>query len=202
MYYWSNKKKVSGFDPLHDFFSYCSNLGFQNFIIHAPYGNTRIDQHIELEAHRKKLATLALHINLEVEEIATSNKELHDTYVRFYKGERLEDLMKNQKATPLLDTYECGGIEETINRIQDLASKSFKINTIHLHKDKHKLLTNNEFEQLLQFSPYKNFVNEGFIKPNSSFDTFVQTKSTDCIVPNNQRIEILKKYKEKIEQKI
>ena len=193
-YYWFNQNNVSGFDFLNDFFSYCSKLGFRNFVIHTPYGNYNINQDRELNEYREKLSHLASNINLEVEEISTSNKKLKNTEgIRFYNGPLFEQLMAGQRATMLLDTNECGGVTNTLDRLKKLNSKGFEIRSIHLHKDNHKFLTDKEVGLLLQaFSG--NLINEGFVRQESSFDEFIKTKSADCIVPNNERIKILKSY--------
>jgi len=198
-YDWSHETEKSGFDFLKEFFSYCYDLGFRNFVIHAPYGNSLVNSLEELNDYREKLSTLLPDdARLEVEEISVSHNDLENTNIRVYKGDLLEKLIKDQKAKILLDTYECGGIKETMGRLKELKSKGFEIKSIHLHKDKHKFLTSDEVGLLLQSNFSGNLINEGFLQDESSFDEFVKTKSINCVMPNNQRIEILKKYIEQI----
>lgn len=197
-YYWCNENKRSGFDFLKDFFSYCYQLGFRNYVIHTPYGNSEIDQDLELKGYREKLTNLVPDANVEVEEISVSNNELESHQnIRFYSGALFEKLLEGQKATMLLDTYECGGVDETINRIQYLRSKGFEIRSIHAHKDKHKFLASKEVG-LLSTKFCGNLVNEGFLRAECSFDEFVKTKLLSCVVPNDQRVEILKGYKKQM----
>lgn len=193
-YYWSDEN--NGFVFLKDFFSFCYDLGFRNYVIHIPYGNSKINLNEELNEYREKLGNLIpVDAYLEVEEISVSYDELEDSQnMRFYNGILFEKLMEGQKAKMLLDTYECGGINKTIYRIKNLTSKGFEIKSVHLHKDKHKFLTCDEVELLLKSNFYGNLINEGFLREESSFDEFVETKSINCVVPNNQRIEILKSY--------
>ena len=66
-----------------------------------------------------------------------------------------------------------------------------------MHKDKHKFLTSDEVG-LLKSEFQGNLVNEGFVRDQSSFDEFLRTKSIDCIVSNEQRIQILKTYLERL----
>jgi len=195
-YYWSSKNKKSGVPFLKEFFSYCYDLGFRNYIIHAPFGDSGIDLNLELDKYRETISCLVpADANLEVEEISVSTNELENRQnMRFYEGESFEKLMKDQNATVLLDTYECGGINKTIHRIKYLTSKGFEIKSIHLHKDKHKFLTSDEVKLLLTSNFRGNLINEGFLREEGGFDEFVKTKSINHVVPNNQRIEILKKY--------
>ena len=196
-YYWFSKDDCSGFDFLKDFFSYCSKLGFRNFVIHTPYGNSNINQGVELVDYRKKLSRLASNINLEVEEISASNNELKNAEgIRFYNGTLFEQLMAGQRATILLDTNECGGVVKTLKRLKNLNSKGFEILSMHLHKDNHKFLTKKDVELLLGANYSGNLINEGFVREGSSFDKFIKTKSVDCIVPNKERIKTLKGYTE------
>lgn len=194
-YYW-----FIGYDILKDFFSYCSTLGFQHYIIHAPYGNSSIEQETELSDYKTKIEDLGnLHgrFYLEVEEIVTSNKKLPDAQnIRIYSGDLLEELLRNTKAIMLLDTYECGGIEKTIERLQELKSHGFKVGSVHLHKNKHQLLTKNEVQELLAAGYTGNLVNEGFISENGSFDKFIKTKDLNNIIFNKEKIEQLKGYLE------
>ena len=78
--------------------------------------------------------------------------------------------------------------------MKDLTSKGFEIKSIHLHKDKHKFLTSDEVKLLLTSNFCGNLINEGFLREEGCFDEFVKTKSIDHVVPNSQRIDILKKY--------
>lgn len=192
LYNWSSE---FGYRVLQDFFAYCCDQGFQGFVIHIPFGNTQSDEQEELEAFRKKLKNLVPQATLEVEEIVASNADLKNSgTLRFYDEQRFEKLMQGQQAHMLLDVYECGSVEQTIKRLSDLKSKGFEIETVHVHKDKHKFLTTEEI-QLLSTSFSGTIVNEGFIQDQSSFDEFVRTKSLDCVVSNEQRIEMLKRYK-------
>jgi len=196
-YYWSDHDKISGYNLLKDFFSYCYDSGFRNFVIHPPYGNSNIDQLLELDQYKEKIKHLIpADATLEVEEISVSNDELENSEnIRFYSGPLFETLMQDQpNAIMLLDTYECGGVDATIKRFKDLTSKGFEIKSIHLHKDKHKFLTSDEVALLLNSNFCGNLVNEGFLQDESSFDEFIKTKSMKCVVPNIQRIEILKSY--------
>jgi len=196
-YSWYSNNKVSGYDLLKDFFSYCSEIGFRNYVIHAPYGDSSVDQDTELNDYKEKLSSLVCEGTVEVEEITVSNngsKEAHD--MRFYSGALFEKLMEGQLATILLDTYECGGVNETIERMKGLKLKGFEVKSIHLHKDKHKFLTGDEVGLLLKSGFDGNLVNEGFIKKESSFDEFVTTRSIDCTASHDQRIEILKRYRD------
>jgi len=187
MYYWYNRNKISGFEPLRDFFHHCCNLGFQHFVIHAPYGNLSVNEDVERCEYRKKLESLTPNANLEVEEIVASNKELNKKMgIRFYVNELFEALIEKQKAIPLLDVYECTGVKRTIQRLKGLTSKGFEVKTIHMHKEKHKFLTSDEFEQLIKSKFCGNLVNEGFIKADRSFEKFILTKSLDCVVSNDQ----------------
>ncbi len=175
---------VDNFALLKTFFEYCYELGFQHFTIHPPY---EIDPKLDIKKYQEQVRTLIPHAHLEVEEV---NVNVH--------GERrFEQLMQGQKATVILDVYECGGVERTIERLKDLKSKGFDIKSIHLQKDKHKFLTSDEVG-LLKKHFSGNFINEGFVKSERSFDEFVKTKSVECIVTHIQKVDILKSYKNKI----
>lgn len=195
MYHWSSRNGISGFDVLKEFFSYCLTLGFKNYIIHAPYGSAPTNKGIELAEFREKLQNLVPNANLEVEEIATSNHKLKNIEgIRFYEDTLLEQLLQETAATILLDTYECGGVKPTIRRLEQLKSRGFEVKSLHLHKNKHQLLTNTEVGKLLTSQFTGNLINEGFISRNSSFEEFIKTKSHDCIVSNKEKIETLKSW--------
>lgn len=169
-----HQPEMSSFDELKKFFEYCASKGLVHFTIHPPY-EMGSDENI------KNLVPQGTH--LEVEEV---NMGVHGK-------KRFEQLMQDQVATVILDVYECGGVAETILRLQYLRAQDFVVKSIHLQKDKHKFLTCDEVRLLSEhFSG--NFVNEGFVKAECSFEEFVQTKSLDCIVPNKKRVEILKAY--------
>jgi hypothetical protein len=194
-YYWFKQNTISGFDILKEFFSYCLTLGFEHYTIHAPYGNSIVDKNKELVEYKAKLQNLVPNANLEVEEIMASNYELTNIEnIRFYVGDSLEQLLHETQANILLDTYECGGIRKTIQRLEQLASHGFEVKSIHLHKNKHQFLTKNEIHELLATKYSGNLINEGFISRDSSFEKFIKTKSTDCTVPNEEKIKILKSY--------
>ena len=53
-YFWANQN----FDFLKKFFDNCQNQGFQHFVVHAPYGDTSIDQQSELSNFRKNNSTI------------------------------------------------------------------------------------------------------------------------------------------------
>ncbi len=197
MYSWFSSNEVSGFDALKEFFSYCAKQGFKNFVIHTPYGNVNIPQDQELIDYREKLNQLAANGQLEVEEIAVPDSKLGDIEsIRLYKGALFEQLMEGQRATILLDTNECGGVEKAIERLRYLNSKGFSIRSMHIHQDGHKFLTKEELKRLLQSGYSGNLINEGFVRDECSFDQFVKTKSADCVVPNDERINQLKGYME------
>jgi len=184
----------SGFDLLKDFFSYCRDIGLKKFTIHGPYGNVNADVDVELADFRKKLQILTEIGTVEVEEIVASCSE----GVRCYNGKLLEKLLSGQQATMLLDTYECGGIEGTIKRMQDLANKNFAVHSIHIHKDKHKFLSIEELVALLKSGFGGNIINEAFVQNQSSFEEFIKTKSKTCIVSNEQRIALLEQYQKQM----
>jgi hypothetical protein len=194
-YQWYDHHDLSGFDFLSDFFTYCSELGFSHYVIHTPFGDAKKDLGIEMRDFSEKLHFLSRNGEIEVEEIVSSNygiKQPHN--LRFYNGSLFEFLLANQKATMLLDVHECGGANKTVARMIDLKTKGFELHSIHLHKDKHKILPNEELTILLKSNFDGNFINEGFLKNESSWDEFAKTKSSNCIVPNDQRIEILRGY--------
>ena len=56
--------------------------------------------------------------------------------------------------------------------------------------------TREQGKELLTAKHTCNLINEGFIAQDSSFDEFIKTQSIDCVVPNNERINILKDYTE------
>jgi hypothetical protein len=183
----------SGFDFLKEFFSHSLTLGFKHYIIHAPYGNSNIDENVELMEFKTNIQNLVPNANLEVEEILESDKELTNTdNIRFYVGDLLDQLLDGTQTNILLDTYECGGIKKTLQRLEQLASRGFEVKSIHLHKNKHQFLTENEFQELLATGYAGNLISEGFISQDSSFDEFIKTKSPHCVVPNTEKIEILK----------
>jgi len=192
-YYWFGENEISGFDLLKDFFAYCYGLEFRNYVIHSPYGNADAEPNVELNDYRKKLNKLISEAHVEVEEISASKNEIKNKGLRSNEGTLIEKLMDGQKAKILLDVHECGGTEETIRRLKNLTSRGFEINSIHMHKDKHKFLTREEVG-LLKKTFSGNLINEGFLKNEYSFDEFIKTKSINCVVPNNERLEILKGY--------
>jgi len=165
-------------------------MGLKNYTIHGPYGNSGADVDVELADFRNKLQMLTDIGTVEVEEIVTSCSE----GVRCYNGEFLEKLMDGQKANIILDTYESGGIEGTIKRMQTLADKNFEVLSIHIHKDKHKFLSPEELVALLKTGFRGNIINEAFVKNQSSFEEFIKTKSQECIVTNEQRIALLEQF--------
>jgi len=192
--YFYNWSEGQNFDGLKDFFLFCAQKGFKQFVIHTPYGSAAIDQDAELKIYREKLQDLAACVHqLEVEEITASCSG-----ERCYNGKLFENLMYGQKATVLLDVHECGGVEKTVKRLAHLQTNGFAIKSIHIHKDKHKFLTPEELNKLLQSGFSGDIVNEGFIKADGSFDQFVQTKSLDLVVANDQRVEIIRGYKDLI----
>ena len=194
-YNWFDQNGISGFDVLKEFFSYCKTLGFEHYIIHAPYGNTAIDEKTELIDFKTKLQNLVSNASLEVEEIITSNHALTNTEnIRFYAGDSLEQLLNGTQANILLDTYECGGIKNTIDRLNLLSSRDFEVKSIHMHKNKHQFLTKDEVFELLETGYSGNLVNEGFISRDSSFDEFIKTKAIGCVVPHKEKIKALKGY--------
>lgn len=194
-YYWNEQNNLSGFDFLNEFFTYCKGLGFQHFVVHTPYGNSNNKVELELNDFWEKLKLLSLNSHVEVEEIISSNNELkHLTQLRFYNGILFESLLSHQTATMLLDVHECGSATQTVNRMNDLKSKGFEIHSIHIHKDKHKILPNDELLLILNSHFSGNFINEGFLRDESSYEEFAKTKSPNCIVPNIQRIQILQGY--------
>jgi len=195
-YNWFGTNNLSGYDFLKDFFAFCYDQGFRNYVIHAPYGVTGVYQGIELSDYKAKIDNLFSQddVVLEVEEVGAPYHVSEKTNIRLYKGQLFEKLMKGQRATVLLDVCECGSVEQTIERLNYLVSEGCEVTTIHLHKDKHKFLTPDELGVLLKTGFLGNLVNEGFVKQESSFDEFVKAQSKDCIVPNDQRIKILKEY--------
>jgi len=202
-YYWFEQNQLSGFDFLKDFFSYCFELGFCHFVIHTPFGQTNCDEELELKEYREKLSRLVPNAQVEVEEIVTSNHDLKQGHgLRFYNGNLFEELLKNQHATMLLDAYECGTADDTIDRLNYLTSKNFEIKSIHMQKDKHKVLTNDELKVLLGSQFHGNLINEGFLHNNSSFEEFVKTKSPKCMITNEKRVEILRNYRRLIDNPV
>lgn len=190
-YYWFDQN----FDLLKDLFTYCSDLGIRNYVVHTPLGNSDRDVEIELGDYWKKLQSLSKNKNIEVEEIIATNNDLrHPNNLRFYNGVLFERLLTDQKASMLLDVHECGSADQTVLRMNDLKSKGFELHSFHIHKDKHKILPNEELDVLLHSNFQGNIINEGFLRTDSSFEEFARTKSSNCIVPNDQRIEILRGY--------
>jgi len=204
-YDWFGANNLSGYDFLKDFFAFCYEAGFRNYVIHAPYGHLDVYQGVELSDYKAKIDNLFpadAQVNLEVEEISALHAESGArANIRLYNGQLFEKLMRGPRATVLLDVYECGGVDEMLKRLEHLKSEGFEIKTIHMHKDKHKFLTPDEVEVLVKANFLGNLVNEGFVKQESSFDEFVKTKSVECIVPNDKRIEILKSYIKQVECK-
>lgn len=197
-YTWSIEK-ISGFELLRELFLFCCSQGIAHYIIHPPYGDTKIDAELELNVFRDKLAKLIPEASLEVEEIHTTNYKLaNNQNLRFYSENLFEKLMDQQQAKVLLDTYECGGISKTIQRLQDLQTKKFKISSIHLHKNDHKFLTDEELQSLLVCNFSGNLVNEGFLREGSSFNEFVKSQAITCVVPHDQKIKIIKAYLSKL----
>lgn len=196
LYHWEDEN----FEMLKSFFVFCAGFGFEQFTVHSPYRNLDVDQEVELKDFREKLHDLGSVVKkLEVEEIFPSCTGEGDEPVRCYHGSLFEKLVCDQKATVLLDTYECGGVDATINRIDQLQAKDFSIKTIHIHKNGHHFLSPEELGQLFGCAFAGTIVNEGFLKPGATFKQFVQTKSTGLVMPNSERIEILKEYKKQIE---
>lgn len=192
-YYWFDQ---NGFEFLRDFFSYCSSLGFRHFVVHSPYGNAAMDAEMEMNDYRNKLQRLLDSGLVEVEEIIASTLDVKEpNTLRFYHGARFEDLLSNGAATALLDVHECGSAGQTIQRMIDLNSKGFKLYSMHVHQNKHKILPNEEMAILLR-SFHGNMINEGFLRNDHSFEEFLKTKSIQCIVPNDQRVEIMRGYLE------
>jgi hypothetical protein len=190
-YYWFDRN----FNFMNDFFKYCRDLGIQNYVLHTPFGDSNNDAETELKDYWNKLQVLSLDNKIEVEEIIASNNDLkQSSNLRFYNGALFERLLTNQKATMLLDVHECGSANQTIVRMNDLISKGFELHSFHIHKDKHKILPNDELNILLNSNFRGNIINEGFLQNDSSFEEFARTKSSRCIVPNDQRIEILRGY--------
>ncbi|NGX34734.1 MAG: hypothetical protein K1060chlam1_01088 [Candidatus Anoxychlamydiales bacterium] len=200
-YWFSDDNNASGYHVLKQLFSHCHELGFRSFIIHSPYGGLRVNPKEELANYREKLTALVPQdAFLEVEEISTSNKNLKDKEsLRFYEGDLFVQLMRDQKSIPLLDSYEAGGCQKTIDRRNDLASQGFEIQSLHLHREKHKFLQPNEIRFLLKFKCFSRFINEGFLTEETSFEEFCRTKSVKCVMPHEEKTGILESYKEVID---
>ncbi|ACM20763.1 TIM alpha/beta-barrel protein [Geotalea daltonii FRC-32] len=190
-YDWS---KPLGFKLLQQFFSFCATLGFTDYIVHAPVGDLRVNEEAELSDYKQKLAYLAAGNNLEVEEIRLSYHNWLSSRHRRYVGELYEKLMVGHGASVLLDTYECGGVPEYIERIKSLSNKGLKVRSVHVHKDNHKFLTLSEFNGLFPSNFNGNLVNEGFVANTSSFEEFRNNKSVDCVMDNGSRLNILEGY--------
>lgn len=194
--YWSSGWKRTGYHLLKAFFAYCVKLGFNSFVIHAPIGHCANDAEAELADYQQKLRELLSEGDLEVEEIYQSYQGSDtDKRYRHYYGSDLEKLLAQQKTAILLDTYECGGIPGTVQRLKELHSKGFIVNSLHLHRDKHKFLSLAEFQQLLQLIEYRGrLINEGFIDDSGSFEEFVESRAAHCLVANTKRLQILAGY--------
>jgi hypothetical protein len=174
--------------------SRCRARGFVRFVVHSPLGAAGTPPPQELVLYRHMLGALCGLGGVEVEEILASSDASAPT--RPYGGPWFERLLAGQAATPLLDTYEEGGVDPCIRRLRALDSKGFAVETIHLHKNKHEFVDAREYA-LLRGSGYDGaVVNEGFVREESSFDAFLATGSAECIVPNEKRITILESYVE------
>lgn len=192
-YNWFKKttNEIDGYDALKDFFAHCTSLGFAQYIIHAPYGNPDADEKTDLFELKTKLKNLVPGKNVEVEEIVTSNKNVS---FRLYAGDMLEKLIEGIDTTILLDTHECGGIAQTIERLKNLKNKGLQVKSIHLHKNKHQCLEKEEVQKIIGANFSGNLINEGFITSNGNFDEFVKTKSSKHILAREEKIKILKSY--------
>lgn len=198
MYYWFQE---SQYQALKDFVNFCSDLGFTDYVLHTPFGLNKVDFTEELIDFRKKLGTLAFNAKIEVEEIIASNKDLKSSEgLRFYNGQNMEKLLEGVNVCALLDVHECDGVDNTIMRLCDLKEKGFRLDSIHLQKDKHKVLTNEELKKLLTSNFVGNVINEGFILNDASFEEFCKTKSNKLMIPNPQRIKIMQNYSEIVKQ--
>ncbi|HYH05066.1 MAG TPA: hypothetical protein VEC37_18390 [Bacillota bacterium] len=195
-YYWSCGWNRTGYHLLKAFFAYCVKLGFASFVIHAPIGHCANDAAAELTDYQQKLAELLSEGDLEVEEIVQSYQDgSADKQRRYYYGGGLERLLTEQKATILLDVYECGGVAATVQRLNNLQLKGFTVNSLHLHHDKHKFLSLADFQLLLQSTEFRGkLINEGFIDDSGSFEEYIRSRTVRGVVANAKRITMLAGY--------
>jgi hypothetical protein len=165
---------------------------FIQHVIHAPVGNLRLTEAEELVQYRQRLSALSSGLSVEVEEVPASHAEMGPGR-RYYVGRLFEALLADLAPSPLIDTHESGGIDGALQRAADLASKGFRVNTLHCHRDKHQLLRTYEYECLrAQFTG--TIVNEGFIRDSSTFAQFLTTGSLDCVASHEERVAILRSY--------